>query len=161
LIPQKKKMINGIEYTVKLMPFGRHRELQYIVFKKIGKALEHLGDAMSGAQPGTYVVSGAVLDGFLEGIPWTAIGKAISGVLETLEKNDYDRVIELLGQETTASDANGFLDLQTQELYWLKNKYANFLPWLAFAMQVQFEDFLSGLGLKSMEEAANEKAKDA
>ena len=131
-MPYQDRMIGEITYRVSALPMGKWISLEATVAKVLGPAL---GELFVGAKGGI----AALLAGEIE---TDALGSAIYRITSGADEATQLKVISLLESATKTLDSDG-QDHHLGADHWPRHM-RDLAPWLAFALEVQLGDFISG-----------------
>jgi hypothetical protein len=119
----EKREINGNVYQVSRLPFTQMLETLADCGRLVGGSVENLVQK-------------------LDSMPATDLLAIISHLVGRLDGPEAKKIRESLGGVTMVT--NRALDTQYQELWFIDNA-RDFWPWLAFALEVNYKDFLGGI----------------
>lgn len=124
----REREIDGILFTVKLLPFEVARPLLVRATGLIGPALSELGGAE------------ATGDGV------GAMARAFGALGTKLSVKDMDYLDETLGPVSEIQGENGMVPLTKQAIrVHFQGRQLLWFKWVAFALEVQFSDFFDAV----------------
>lgn len=131
-LPSKSKEIGGKTYRVFQLPMRKWLDLESLVLRLVGPAFAELiskgkGSSVSDLQ-----------------LPTEAIGQAIYQACSTARADDHAALLELLASATHVDGS--LIGSNGWQAHWPRNMGA-LLPYMRFALEVQFADFLAGAGI--------------
>lgn len=140
MLKTDRREIDGVTFEVTQLGFAQGRRL----FLKVSRLL---GPALAG------LAKGPVND--------LALASAVQSALATISDEDLEDISETLGTVTRFSTdgiKNPFLNRANRETLFAGAIFSRFVPWIVFALEVQFADFsdaLKGLRAPALEGKAD------
>lgn len=140
MLKSETKAIDGINYKVTQLPFGKGKQLLVRIFKLLGPAVGQAIGGVDAAKP-------TIAD-----IKTAAIGAALGEIAGRLSQQDLDFAIDMLAEYTEVQQPNGddggerWTRLKQDMEFHFAGEYVRMFAWLAFALQVNYLGFLNGRG---------------
>lgn len=144
MIKDETKTIGERGYSYTVQQFGAREGGRMLV--RLGKLLgKPVGDAVSAG----------------ESLQLETVGRVISGLADSITEQDFDQLVDAFskrtkvtggeyGSKTIPLSTEGVLDLH------FAGAYGELVSWLMFAIEVNYADFLSGLGGAKLSDLARE-----
>ena len=133
-MPSKRRTVGKHEYKVTMLPLGRWIELQQLVAKLFGGALEEFFGAMDGVQD-------------IGSIELAKLMPVIRALILSATVEDLEALFDAMGRGLQVREEDGgwtILDRRRQQVWWAHNM-GELAPVAAFFLEVQFRDFFAGL----------------
>ena len=138
MLEEKRKRIGACEYQVRQLTVPVGRRLLVRLFKILGPAI---GAAVGGLpeDKGDDISIGA--------LNTRAIGDAITLLADTITEDELENLCEILADATEYSpEPDRWLPLKKDsEMHWA-GRYFDMFKWIAFALEVNYADFLGAQG---------------
>jgi hypothetical protein len=139
MLTSETKTINGTKYKVTKLPYGLGKTL-------LLRLLKILGPAFAQAVAHAPELKGKTLGNLPISQLGPAFGAAVKQLLEGLNEDDFDLMVETLGEYTSIVGEKGVerrLDEAEREFRFSGN-YGELFSWLYFALKVNYLNFSKG-----------------
>jgi hypothetical protein len=135
MMQSETKTIGSTEYEVTQLPSGRGRKLLLRLVRIVGPAV---GELLKGGEAGTATLASVSAEG---------LSAAVGELAARLGEDDFEYAVKELASSTKVRvDGGGLVPLASVLDLHFAGAYGEMLSWLAFALEVNFRSFFSGLG---------------